>query len=257
MMKVGFAGAGNMAAAMARGWAGAEDGPEGMLFCDLEADRAASLAREVGGDTRAALADLVADSDVIVLAVKPAALDAVAGELSGAAPAILSMLAATPVARLAEAFPGVPLVRVMPNQPVEVRRGVLCYVPPDDAVPADLASAIVRLLGVLGVTVPIEEHLIDAAMAVMSCSPAYVARFAETLAAAGVEEGLDPALAADLVREAIAGSAELLRVHDPGALRRAVAAPGGTTEAGLVALEQGGFDGAIAAAVEASLERFR
>jgi pyrroline-5-carboxylate reductase len=84
-----------------------------------------------------------------------------------------------------------------------------------------------------------------------------VTRFAEALAAAGVEEGLDPALAADLVREAIAGSAELLRVRDPVALRRAVAPPGGATEAGLVALEQGGFDGAIAAAVEASLERFR
>jgi len=246
-----------MAAAMARGWAGADGGPEAMLFCDLEAERAAALAGETGGETRATLADLVSGSDLVVLAVKPPALDAVAREVRGAAPAILSMLAATPVARVAEAFPGVPILRVMPNQPVEVRRGVLCYVPPDDAVPADLASAIVRLLGELGVTVPLEEPLIDAAMAVMSCSPAYVARFAEALAAAGVEEGLAADVAVDLVREAIAGTAELLRVRDPAALRLAVAPPGGATEAGVAALERGGFDGAVAAAVQASLERFR
>ncbi len=80
-MRVGFAGAGNMAAAMARGWAAGDGGPEAMLFCDLEAERARALAAEVGGQTRAGLRELAADSDVLVLAVKPAALDEVATEL--------------------------------------------------------------------------------------------------------------------------------------------------------------------------------
>src|SRR6266487_7202941 len=128
-MRIGFAGAGNMAAAIARGWAAAgADGPSAMLFCDLDAPRAESLAAAVGGEVRASLPELRDDSDVLLLAVKPAALDAVAAELDGA-PALVSVLAATPLARLAAAFPGVPILRVMPNQPVEVRRGVICHPP--------------------------------------------------------------------------------------------------------------------------------
>lgn len=246
-----------MAAAMARGWASAKQGPEAMLFCDLDAERAAVLAREVGGETRAELAELARDADVIVLAVKPAALADVASELGGQAPALISILAATPVERLTEAFPGVPLIRVMPNQPVSVRRGVLCYVPPDEDVPPELGEALIALLEPLGALVPIEERLIDAAMAVMSCSPAYVALFAQELADAGVREGLPGEIAAELVAGALAGTAQLLREHDPETIRAAVAPPGGVTEAGLEALENGGFRDALGNAVRASLERFR
>ena len=144
----------------------------------------------------------------------------------------------------------------MPNQPAEVRRGVLCYVLPE-GMDAELAGRLVALLGDLGEAVPVPEPLIDAAMAIMSCSPAYIASIAAALAAAGVREGLDPALAADLVAGTLAGTAELLRKKDPEAIRRAVAPPGGATEAGLEALERGGLEGTLAAAVTASLERFR
>jgi pyrroline-5-carboxylate reductase len=246
-----------MAAAMARGWASADGKPEAMLFCDLDAERAAALAGEVGGEVRGELIELAVDADVIVLAVKPAALTDVASELGGRAPALISILAATPLARLAEAFPGVPVIRLMPNQPVSVRRGVLCYVPPADDVPDRLAQGLIALLEPLGRLVPVEERLIDAAMAVMSCSPAYVALFAQELAAAGVREGLEPGIAAELVTEALAGTADLLRVQEPAAIRRAVAPPGGATEAGLEALEDAGFPDALAKAVNASLERFR
>jgi pyrroline-5-carboxylate reductase len=254
---IGFAGAGNMAAAMARGWAAAGDeGPAAMLFCDIDAERAAALAADVGGETRPTLAELRDDCDVLLLAVKPTALDEVARELGGEAPAILSVIAATPLGRLDVAFPGVPALRVMPNQPAEVRAGVLCYVIPDE-LDAELAGGLVRLLGALGQAVPVPEPLIDAAMAVMSCSPAYIALIAEVLAEAGVAEGLDPALALDLVSGTLAGTAELLRVKDPVAIRRAVAPPGGATEAGLEALEAGGLPDALRSAVTASLERFR
>jgi pyrroline-5-carboxylate reductase len=246
-----------MAAAMARGWAAADEGPQAMLFCDLDAERAEALASETGGEARASAAEVRDDADLVVLGVKPHALAAVAGELEGRAPAILSMLAATPIAAITKAFPGVPAIRVMPNQPVEVRSGVVCYVDPDDSVPADLASAVIRLLGQVGMTVPLSEDLIDAAMAVMSCAPAYVAQFAQALAAEGVREGLDPELAADLVTGTVGGTADLLTTKDPAAVRRSVAPPGGATEAGLAALADNGFDEAIAAAVRASLERFR
>jgi pyrroline-5-carboxylate reductase len=227
-----------------------------MLFCDLDAERATALAEEVGGETRESLTELRDDSDVLLLAVKPTALDDVAEELGGTAQAILSVMAATPVARLGEAFPGVPALRVMPNQPVEVRRGVLCYVLPE-AMDAGLAGRLVALLCELGDAQPVAEERIEAAMAVMSCSPAYVALFAEALADAGVREGLDPLVARDLVAGTLEGTAELLRLREPSDIRRAVAPPGGATEAGLEKLGEGGMTAAIDAAVIASLERFR
>jgi pyrroline-5-carboxylate reductase len=255
-MKLGFVGAGNMAGAMARGWAGAEDGPEGMFFCDLDSERAAALAGDVGGETRDSLAALGDDSDVVVLAVKPAALDDVAAELRGHAAAVLSVLAATPTERLAEALPGTPILRVMPNQPVEVRRGVLCRAAARE-MPSELEGRLVGLLAQLGTVAALPEEQMEAAMAVMSCAPAYVALFAEALADAGAGEGLDPAEALNLVAGTLSGTAALLAHRDPAAVRRAVAPPGGATEAGLRALERGGFVDALDSAVEVSLERFR
>jgi pyrroline-5-carboxylate reductase len=245
-----------MAGALARGWAGAEGGPSAMLFCDLDSERAAALAEGVGGETRTNLPELAADSEVLLLAVKPPALDDVAQELAGKAPAVLSVLAGTPLSRVAEAFPGVPVLRVMPNQPVEVRRGVLCHPPPHE-MPQELAERLLSLLGLLGTVVPVEERLIDAAMAVMSSSPAYLAMIVEALARAGQREGLEPELAHELVVDTLEGTAELLRIRDPAAVRSAVASPGGATEKGLEALEQRGMHAAIVHAVRASLERFR
>ena len=129
-----------MAAAMARGWAGAEGGPEGMLFCDLDRERASALADEVGGETRqtAGRARRRERRD-------PAGGEARcprrgAPEMGNTAPAILSVMAATSTERLAQAFPDTPIMRVMPNQPVEVRRGVLCHPPPVD-MPEELDGA--------------------------------------------------------------------------------------------------------------------
>jgi pyrroline-5-carboxylate reductase len=244
-----------MAAAMARGWAGTEDAPP-MLFCDLDRERASALAAEVEGETRDSLPALIADSEVVLLAVKPAALDDVAEEMGHAAPALLSVMAVTPTQRLAEAFPGIPVLRVMPNQAVEVRRGVICY-PPTVSMPEELETRLLNLMEALGSLFAMPESDIEAAMAVMSCAPAYVARFAGDLAGAGAGEGLDPALSLELVAETLAGTAELLAHRTPEEIQGAVASPGGTTEAGLNALADGGFDDAIAAAVEASLERFR
>jgi pyrroline-5-carboxylate reductase len=255
-MRIGFAGAGNMAGAMARGWAAGEGGPDEMLFCDIDRERAKSLAAAVGGDTRDSLGELATDSDLVVLAIKPAALDDVAKELDPKPAAVLSVMAATPVARLKQAIPDVPLARVMPNQPVEVRRGVLCLVAPEE-MPAELKARLVELLARLGKLVIVEERLIDAAMAVMSCSPAYLALVAEALTDAGVEEGLEPDLASELVVGTLGGTAQLLKVREPDAIRAAVAPPGGATEAGLEALERGGLSEALADAVRASLERFR
>jgi pyrroline-5-carboxylate reductase len=250
-MKLGFAGAGNMAAAMARGWSRSDSGPE-MLFCDLDSERAAKLASEVHGETRADLTSLATDSDALLLAVKPAALESVASELGGKAPPIMSVLAATPLARLNAAFPGVPALRVMPNQPAEIGRGVIVHAPAQAG-----AEELVDLLPALGSVFEMPEETIEAAMAVMSCAPAYVALFAEALADAGAQDGLERALSLELVAGTLEGTAGLLRERDPETIRNAVAPPGGATEAGLDALAEKGFSEAVAAAVDASLARFR
>jgi pyrroline-5-carboxylate reductase len=255
-MRIGFVGAGNMATAMARGWAGAGRSPDVMLFYDVDADKARSLAQEVGGEDRGTAPELAAEVDAVVLAVKPAALDDVASSLARRAPALISILAGTPLERVAKAFPGTPVIRVMPNQPAEVRRGVLCHsgsINMDEA----LEREILELLESLGTLVRVDEHQMDVAMALMSCSPAYIALIAEALADAGEREGLDMGLAAGLIAGSLAGTAELLGVKDPVSIRRAVAPPGGATEAGLRALEEGGLERALADAVQASLERFR
>lgn len=255
-MKVGFVGAGNMAAAMARGWAAAEGGPETMLFADLVPERAASLAGEVGGQAVTSNAELVSGAELVVLAVKPGALDAVAGDFGAGDAAVLSILGATALERLQSALPGRPVMRIIPNVAVEVGRGVMCFAPGSD-VPDELASRVRSLLECLGIVVDLDERLIDAATAVMSCAPAYVALVAEALADAGVQAGLDARSANRLVVETLAGTAALLRDRDTLGVRRAVTSPGGSTAAGLAALERGGVRAAFADAVRSSLERMR
>ncbi len=244
-MIVGFVGSGSMAAALARGWSGEF---ESMLFSDGGSGRAAELAREMGGEV-AANSEIAARADLVVLAVKPAALDAVAPEL-GVASRVVSVLAATPLRRLEEAFPRAEVLRVMPNVGVEVGRGVLCVAgTADPAVRAKLAA--------LGRVVEVADEDFDEATAVMGCAPAYLALAVEALADAGARAGLDPDLARELVVETTAGTAELLRARHPADVRRAVASPGGSTEAGLEALDREGARGAFEAAVEASLERMK
>jgi pyrroline-5-carboxylate reductase len=245
-MVVGFVGSGSMAAAIARGWAGEF---EEMLFSDSGSGRAQALAGDLGGEV-AANEEIARRADLVLLATKPNKLDEVAPELA-AAKEVVSVLAATPLERLREALPGAEQVlRVMPNVGVEVRQGVLCV--------AGTASEEAReKLQLLGHVVELPEDEFDAATAVMGCSPAYLALAVEAIADAGAADGLDPALARELVVETAAGTAELLRRHDPAAVRKAVASPGGSTEKGLEALDREGAREAFAAAVRASLEKMR
>jgi pyrroline-5-carboxylate reductase len=245
-MIFGFVGSGNMAAAIARGLAGEVDG---MLFSDSGSGRAAALAEELGGEVLSNQG-IAARADAIVLAVKPKALDSVAPSLQEARE-IVSVLAATPLTRLREAFPQAKILRTMPNVGVEVRQGVICVAGDELAPPVRAA------LGTIAHLVEIEEKDFDAATAVMGCAPAYLALAVEAIADAGAADGLDPDLARDLVVETAAGTAELLRHHTAADVQRAVASPGGSTEAGLEELDRQDARGAFAGAVDASLRRMR
>lgn len=244
-MIIGFVGSGSMAAAMARGWAGA---CEAMLFSDSGSGRALGLAEELGGEA-VGNAEIARRADLVILAVKPNKLDEVAPEL-GTATEIVSVLAAVPLQRLRAAFPAARVLRAMPNVGVEVRLGVLC-------VAGETSEAAREKLEVLGRVVELGEGDFDAATAVMGCSPAYLALAVEAIADAGAADGLDPELARELVVETAAGTAELLRTYSPAEVRKAVASPGGSTEKGLEALERERARQAFEAAVEASLQRMR
>ena len=244
-----------MARAMALGWATAGEGPDQMLFTDAGSGRSRELAAEVGGEAVEGNAELAERSDLLVLAVKPAALDDVAGE-AGRAQAVLSLLGATPVARIAAAFPEADAYRAMPTVAAEVHRGVICFAAAEGA-SGERGEAIRGLLGLLGRVVELDDAQLDPATAVMGCSPAYIALVLEAIADAGAEEGLDRDLSRSLVVESAAGTVELLRSRDPAEVRRAVASPGGSTEAGLEALERQGAARAFERAVRASLARMR
>jgi len=220
-----------------------------MLFSDGGSGRALGLAEELGGQV-ASNEEIARRSDLVVLAVKPGTLDQVAPQL-GEAKEVVSVLAVTPLERLKAALPNAGhLLRAMPNVGVEVRQGVLCI--------AGSASEEARAkLELLGHVVEIEDGDFDGATAVMGCAPAYLALAVEALADAGAAAGLDPELARELVVETTAGTAELLRRRHPADVREAVTSPGGSTEAGLEALDREGARDAFEAAVEASLERMR
>jgi len=245
-MIVGFVGSGSMAAAIARGWAGEF---EAMLFSDSGSGRAQALAEELGGEV-ASNEEIARRADLVLLAVKPNKLEEVAPQLAEARE-VVSVLAVTTLEQLKAALPGAEhALRVMPNVGVEVRQGVLCI--------AGAASGEARTkLELLGHVVEISEEDFDGATAVMGCAPAYLALAVEAIAEAGAADGLDPDLARELVVETTAGTAELLRRRHPADVRKAVASPGGSTEAGLEALEREGARRAFEAAVEASLERMR
>jgi pyrroline-5-carboxylate reductase len=235
-----------MAAAFARGWAGQWDR---MLFSDADADKARKLAQELGGEAVESNEELADRADVVVLAVKPGALQEAAGELAGAR-SVVSILGATSLAKVEAAFPDAQVGRVMPNVAVEVGAGALC-------VAGGFDPEVREKLSLLGSVIELPDSQFDLATALMACSPAYFALVAEALVEAGVNVGLEGELAERMVIEAAAGTGSLMRARRPADVRVSVTSPGGSTEAGLEALEREGAREAFEAAVRASLERMR
>jgi pyrroline-5-carboxylate reductase len=234
-----------MARALARGWG------EPVLCSDGGSGRAAALVAEVGGEALSSNAEVAERADLVVLCHKPAGLESVAAEIAGRARAVASVLGSTPVASVAAAYPSTPVLRFVPNMPVEVRRGVVVY---GGAVGADpgLEREVIALFARLGDVVPVKDALVDAAMAISGCGTAFVALVAEAQVEAAAARGMDADTAARLVVETMGGTAALLRArdHDAAAVQREVASPGGYTEQGLHALQEAGVPEALHTAMD-------
>jgi pyrroline-5-carboxylate reductase len=245
-VQIGLVGSGNMARALAVGWG------EPVLCTDSGSGRARELAALVGGEAVGSNRELAERADLLVLAHKPAQLDAVAREIGSTAKAVVSILARTTQAEVRAAYPETPVFRIEPNTPVEVRRGVLAFAVPDAPVPDEIATQVRELFGRLGTVVDVPEPLMRIAGATGGVGPAYWALLVEAQVDSAIRRGMSPQLASTLVAETMAGSAELLRArgYDTLALRRAVASPGGTTARGLAALERGGVRAALAQAMD-------
>lgn len=237
-----------MARALARGW------NRRLLVTDPVSERAQALAAEVDGEALASNAGVAQRADIVVLCHKPAQLADVAREVAPHAKAVASILAATPLKDLHDAYPDRPVYRFIPSLPVEVRQGAVVQAAPDDRYALD--AQVSELFAELGTLVVLPDALVDVAMGLMSCAPAYVALVAEAQIDAGVRRGIPAAQSAELVVQTLAGTAELLsrRGNDTLAVRREVASPGGVTAKGLAALERGGLRAAFSEALDAVLE---
>ena len=228
-MDIGLIGAGNMARALARGW------NRPVLVADPVAERAQALSAEVGGEA-------LATNGEVVLCHKPAQLEDVAREVAPHAKAVASILAATPLVALHDAYPKQRVYRFIPSLPVEVRQGAVVQAddPEQQGAIGEIAfdGEVSELFAELGTLVVLPDALV-----------------AEAQIDAGVRRGIPATQSAELVVQTLAGTAELLRRrgNDTLAVRREVASPGGVTARGLAALERGGLRAAFSDALDAVL----
>jgi pyrroline-5-carboxylate reductase len=262
--KIGFVGAGNMAGALAKGLLATKRYRARDLWAsDAESRQLTRFVRAHGVGRAPDNGALVAESEIVVLAVKPQVMQAVLAEIRPYVTRrhlFVSIAAGIPTARLEAGLGGrARVVRAMPNTPALVGTGITVVVRGMHATRADERRA-TELFGGVGEVVRVrDETLMDAVTGLSGSGPAYVYRFAEGLIAGAMAAGLSETVARRLTYQTIRGAAVMLQEtgRPPEELRAMVSSPGGTTLAGLGALDAGGFVDVVAAAVTAATRRGR
>lgn len=256
---IAFLGGGNMAEAILSGLLAGDVTLAGnIVVADVSEERRARLEKKYGVDVAADNAVAVAGADIVVLAVKPqqaAAALAAARDLFSEKQLLVSICAGLPTSAL-EALVPARVARVMPNLPALVRRGVSAICGGSRTTAADL-DWVEQLFAAVGVVVRLPELKMNEVTALSGSGPGYVFAFIEAMEATALAMGIDMATARKMAVETVRGAAELAAQtgEDPAELRRRVSSKGGTTLAGLAAMEAGGFSGAVAAGMKAALER--
>jgi pyrroline-5-carboxylate reductase len=261
-IKIGLVGAGRMATALGRGFVAAKLLPASAIVASdpHEAARDSFAGNVPGATLLAANGPEFASCDVVILAVKPQLMTQVLAEvrdLIRADALVVSIAAGVTLARLAAGLSaGQRIVRVMPNTPCLIGRGASAFSLGAQATTDD-AQLVSRLLSSVGVAYQVPEAQLDAVTGLSGSGPAFVYTMIELLGAGGVEMGLPAALADQLATHTVAGAAEMVLAtgETPAVLRERVTSPGGTTLAGLKALEENGFQRAVLAAVQAATLR--
>ncbi|MBK4216581.1 pyrroline-5-carboxylate reductase [Paracoccus caeni] len=249
-------GCGRMGGAMLKGWLARGLEPSAVTVID---PKLAPEWQDKGLRVNASLPD---DPAVLVLAVKPQMMADALGEIPQLGDAlIVSVAAGTTIATFEATFPGKSIVRVMPNTPAAIGKGISALIGNTRTTPKqlDLADTLMRAVGR---TVRLEsEDQMDAVTGLSGSGPAYVFHLIEAMAKAGEAQGLSPELSLELARMTVAGAGALAvdADEDPGVLRENVTSPGGTTAAGLKVLmdPETGLPPLMARTVAAATERGR
>ena len=260
---VAFVGGGQMALALAEGFcrAGLLRAADITVFDPSDAARERLAARVPGVRFATTGPAAVAESGIVFLAIKPQQAAAACREIAAALPAgavVVSIVAGLSMAKLAGLLNTNRIVRVMPNTPCLVGKGVsvVCRMP---EVPAETGRRVAELLAAVGHVHELDESLLDAVTGLSGSGPGFVALLVEALSDGGVKAGLPRSLALALAVETFAGTAALLEQtgEHPAQIKDRVSSPGGTTIAGLAVLEQRGVRGAVIDAVVAAASRAR
>jgi len=262
-LKIGFIGAGMMAGAMIRGLVAAGSAKATSLMAsDAYQPCLDGLTKDLPGisvtSDNAAVAEF---ADLVVVAVKPNCVQQVCADIGKAAkvPLVVSIAAGITLDGLASWLPtGCRIVRVMPNTPCLVGELAAAYAPNATCAVSD-AALVGALLGALGSAFKVEEKDLDAVTGLSGSGPAYVFQFIEALSDGGVRAGLTRPVATKLAAKTVRGAATMVLEtgKHPGELKDQVTSPGGTTIAGVHALEMGGMRAAVMNAVVAATERSR
>ena len=249
-----------MAQALASGFmrAGLVTG-EQIIAYDPSPQATSLFAQAAEGATIAHTNDRVlADADIVFIAVKPQYAEAVAAELStdDFTGVFVSIVAGVPIERLQELFAYSRVVRVMPNTPALVGQCAAGFAAAKDVADDD-RDAVQALLSAVGTAYELEERLLDAVTGLSGSGPAFVYTMIEALSDGGVRMGLPRAVATALAAQTVQGAAAMVLTtgEHPAKLKDNVASPGGTTIAGLAALEKAGVRAGLIAAVEAATRR--
>jgi pyrroline-5-carboxylate reductase len=259
--RIGFLGAGRMASALGRGWVAAGlVTPDRVLASDPLPQARQSFTQDAGARAVSENLAVVRESDVLVVAVKPQTMTALLAEIRPAVTErhlVVSIAAGITLRQLSEGLgPTRRLIRVMPNTPCLVGASASGYAPGENAT-ADDVRLVDRLLNSVGRAFRVSEGLLDAVTGLSGSGPAFVYVMIEALSDGGVRVGLPRDVATALAAQTVLGSAKMVLEtgSHPGVLKDMVASPGGTTIAGLHALERGSVRAALMDAVEAATRR--
>ena len=271
MRTYGFIGAGSMADAIIRGAVASGVRAQDLAITSAH-DSARRLAERTGAVHLENSAALARQCDAVVLAVKPHVVPDVLVQIHDAVaahrPLVVSIAAGVTLERIESLLPsGTRVVRAMPNMAAAAGESMTALAAGRSATREDLED-VRRLMSAVGRTVTMAEKNFSAFVGLAGSSPAFVLTFIEALARAGVMDGIPKAQAVEIVTQAVLGSARIVQVEEtrradgaagrtPADLIDAVCSTGGTTVAGVVAMERSGFSSAVINAFEATVARDR
>ena len=258
-VNVGLIGAGHIARALAEGWSRpAVLGPPSLVFYDVEAAKARELAAATGGAAAATASELLAEADLVIVAVRPQHVEGVLQEMGAVLGQrmVVSVAAGVSLARLEASLPsGARVARIMPNVAAALGQGLFLLVP---GTLGNGVAEVAALFALAGDVVEVDEALFDAATAVAGCMPGVIAYLVRAFAAAGVAHGLAEDVALQLAISGVHGAAAIVAHEgDPAAVVAAAATPGGMTAAMVETLGERDVAQTVNDAVAAAVARAR